>query len=237
MQNPKQAGVDYFNREHWLASIQSQISIGARRRMFNAWIKYAGPVSTLSILDLGATPDRELADSNCMIPWFQSTGAKVSMYSPENISVLSDVFPGVTVLPSRAFGEAVPAENKSYDWVTSSAVLEHTGNTEKQIAFIAESARLAKTGLFLTTPNRWHWLEFHTKLPLLHWLPRGTHRKVLRTLGQSLWAQESHLRLIGRGELMSIAAKALGPKWTFEVRAVWTLGMPSNLVLLAKPKN
>ena len=84
----------------------------------------------------------------------------------------------------------------------------HVGGPDHQRAFIAESARVGD-GLFLTTPNRWHWLEFHTKLPLLHWLPRAAHRRVLRWLGKSPWDLESHLRLVGSSELHSLALKAL----------------------------
>jgi hypothetical protein len=31
-----------------------------------------------------------------------------------------------------------------------------------------------------------------------------------------------------------MAEQALGPRWTSTVRVIWTLGMPSNLVLIAR---
>ena len=96
-----------------------------------------------------------------------------------------------------------------------------------------ECARVARRGVLVTCPNRWHWLEFHTKLPLLHWLPRTWHRVVLRRIGLHTWARESHLRLLSSRELATIAERALGGGWGYEVSSIWTLGMPSNLVLIA----
>jgi hypothetical protein len=204
--------------------------------MFARWLEYAGSVAGRSVLDVGSTPDRERQDSNCMIPWFDEHDLAVSLYSPEDIRNLAEVFPRATILPSAGFGAPLPVRAGSFDWVASSAVIEHVGGPEAQVAFVRECARVAD-GLFLTTPNRWHWLEFHTKLPLLHWLPRRVHRALLRALGKGEWARESHLRLVGRRELSRIAAAALGGAFDFEVASVSTLGMPSNLVLLARRRS
>ncbi len=235
MSNDKPApdqGIDYFNRGHWLTGIQNRISFAARRRMFDRWLASAGVLQGRSVLDVGATPDRERLDSNCMIPWLHASGARVALYSPEEIGALQADFPYATILPSRGFGAPLPEPETRYDWVISSAVLEHAGNAEGQVAFIRDCARVAN-GLFMTTPNRFHWLEFHTKLPLIHWLSRPLHRRLLRRFGHTTWAEESHLRLVGAGELRALAARALGGEFSIEIGAVWTLGMPSNLLLIA----
>jgi hypothetical protein len=226
-------GIDYFGRGHWLTGVQERVSLAARRRMFEAFRRYAGERARGTILDVGSTPDRERQDSNCMIPWFEEGGLAVSLYSPEDIGKLREVFPRATILPSAGFGAPIPAPERAFSWAASSAVLEHVGGRDAQVAFVRECARVAD-GLFLTTPNRWHWLEFHTKLPLLHWLPRRAHRALLRGLGKGAWASEGHLRLVGERELAAIAREALGDAFTFEVQAVRALGMSSNLVLLAK---
>jgi len=226
-------GIDYFGRGHWLTGVQERVSVGARRRMFELWSSYAGEIRGRSILDVGTTPDRERQDSNCMLPWFIDAGMHLSLYSPENISSLKSLFPGASFLPSVSADEPLPAQDRSYDWVCSSAVLEHVGSADRQIGHIRDCARVGN-GLFLTTPNRYHWLEFHTKLPLIHWLPRSLHRSLLRRLGKELWAQESHLRLLDRRELLGMARQAIGDRFAFSVLRVWTLGMPSNLILLAR---
>lgn len=225
-------GIDYFNRGHWLSGVQARVSVGARRRMFELWRDHAGELAGQSVLDVGATPDVERLDSNCMLPWFLETGLSLSLYSPEDVSHLETLFSGARVLAS-APGRGIPALDGAYDWVSSSAVIEHTGSAAEQEAFLRECARVARRGLFVTCPNRWHWLEFHTKLPLVHWLPREWHRAVLRRVGLAAWARESHLRLLGASDLAGLAQRALGPHWSWSVRRIWTLGLPSNLVLLA----
>jgi len=233
MSDPKAQGIDYFNRGHWLTPIQNRLSLAARRRMFERFREFAGPLDGLRLLDVGATPDQERSDSNCMLPWFREAGLSVTLYSPEDLSGLAPVFPWAAILPSRGFGAPIPVAPRSHDWVCASAVIEHVGPAAQQVAFIRECAQ-AGNGLFLTTPNRFHWLEFHTKLPLLHWLPRPLHRAALRALGHTTWAEERHLRLLGPGELRSLAVEAMGREFEIAVRRVWALGMPSNLVLLAR---
>jgi hypothetical protein len=225
--------IDYYDREHWAATLQVRVSYQARRRMFASWRDFAGPVLGSALLDVGGTPDTERQDSNCMVPWFRDAGLSVSLYSPEDLSGLASAFSFATILPSQGFGRPIPAQDGTYDWVSASAVLEHVGSAADQIAFIRECARVGR-GLFITTPNRWHWLEFHTKLPLLHWLPRDTHRTVLRTFRLPFWAEEKNLRLVGGREFAELAEAALGTSWDWTIRTVNTLAAPSNLLLLGR---
>lgn len=229
------AGVDYFNRGHWLSTLQARVSLGARRRMFQMWLEWCRNrgLEAASILDIGATPDTERADSNCFLEWFHAEGARVSCFSPEPIDNLTALFPFIQVIPADTLQRGIPVPEKAYDWSASSAVLEHVGSVADQVHFIAEQGRVAPA-LFLTTPNRFHWLEFHTKLPFLHWFPRRMHRAVLRILGLTFWAQEKNLRLLSRVELGRLAREALGDRFEIEVKTIWSLGMPSNLVLLAR---
>jgi hypothetical protein len=227
-------GIDYFNRGHWLSAIQARASHRARRRMFDLWLGQAGRnLKGACLLDVGATPDQERLDSNCMLPWFHEAGLQVTLYSPEDISNLTAPFPFAEILPPQPVRAGIPAPEAAYDWVSSSAVLEHVGSAAEQEAFVRDCGKVARRGLFLTCPNRWHWLEFHTKLPLLHWLPRTWHQALLRAVGLGRWAEEAQLRLLGPSELDRLSRRALGAGWVSEVRTIWTLGMPSNLVLLA----
>lgn len=235
----KQAGLDYFGRGHWLNPIQERLSLRARRRMFDFWLEFRGVAAGSRLLDVGATPDCERLDSNCMIPWFLNAQMQVSLYSPEPLEGLKNVFPSVDILPPHEAPEEairsvrIPAGTGTFDWVSSSAVLEHVGNRSKQLEFIRECGRVGGA-IFLTTPNRFHWLEFHTKLPLIHWLPKSLHRWVLSLIGKPFWAQEINLNLVSGGELRTLAREALGPGFQVKVNRVWSLGMPSNLVLLAR---
>lgn len=230
-------GIDYFNRGHILSRLQARVSVRARARMFRLW-KNAARISGQRILDIGTTPDRERQDSNVFVRWCLDAGAFVTLYSPEVLDGLASVFPTVDVIAPDTnggdeFAVTVPAPDKGFDWSMSSAVLEHVGDAKRQSAFIVESARVARN-VFLTTPNRWHWLEFHTKLPLLHWLPKAWHRRLLQALGLAFWAREDNLNLLSKSELLDMARAALPRDFTIAVHVVWALGMPSNLVLIAR---
>ena len=227
--------IDYWGNRNALSSLVEEMSLRARRRMFAEWREFAGKVCGQSVLDVGTTPNQTRADSNCMIPWLEDQGLLVTLFSPEDIRQLGRVFPRARLLDAASSGSSIPAGDRAFQWVVSSAVIEHVGSFRVQVAFLRECARVAD-GLFITTPNRWHWLEFHSKLPFLHWMPRPVHRRSLRLLGNEVWADESTLRLLDRRELAEAATQALGDAFVFDIRHVWSLGMPSNLVLLARRK-
>jgi 2-polyprenyl-3-methyl-5-hydroxy-6-metoxy-1,4-benzoquinol methylase len=233
-------GIDYFNRGHWLTAVQERVSLAARQRMFELWRSWRKrhQLPAATILDIGATPDTERMDSNCFLRWFHDEGLDIHCYSPEPIQRLTEAYPYIHVIESAEHSTTKvpswPVPAHSFDWSASSAVLEHVGSRAQQVAFIAEHARVARA-LFLTTPNRAHWLEFHTKLPFLHWLPRHFHRRALQAVGESFWAEENNLRLVTKAELLELARGALGREgqdFQYAVQTIWTLGMPSNLVLL-----
>ena len=234
-------GVDYFGRGHWLTSAQERLAFRARRRMFDVWKRTVGGSQRgKTLLDVGTTPDGERLDSKCFLPWFHEEGLQITVYSPENIDHLAGVFPYLLIWPSvtcarpgAPYSVRLPMQDASYDWVVSSAVLEHVGHEDRQLEFIKESGRVGRN-VFLTTPDRRHWLEFHTKLPFLHWLPKGCHRALLALLGKPFWAREQNLNLLTKTRLRRLAADALGDRFDITVRGICTLGMSSNVVLIAR---
>ncbi len=54
----------------------------------------------------------------------------------------------------------LPYEDASFDWVYCEGVLERIGNREEQQALIRELWRVARKGIFVTTQNRKHPLDF-----------------------------------------------------------------------------
>ncbi len=82
-------------------------------------------------------------------------------------------------VPAHGPGEAcqrLPFADGSFDWIFCSEVIEHAGPETRQAALVTDLYRIARKGLFITTPNRRHPLDFHTGLPLLHWLPSWRRR-------------------------------------------------------------
>ena len=94
----------------------------------------------------------------------------------------------------------------AFDWVFCNEVLEHAGPAERQYALVHELYRVARKGVFLTTANRRHPLEFKTGIPLLHRLPDAWWRRLLKWIGKSEWASESMLNLLDASALYRIAS-------------------------------
>ncbi|HEX3290001.1 MAG TPA: methyltransferase domain-containing protein [Gaiella sp.] len=86
---------------------------------------------------------------------------------------------------------ALPFADESFDVVFSNAVIEHVGGPDRQEAFVREALRVGRR-VFLTTPNRWFPIEVHTRLPLVHWLPRPLALRAYELAGTP-WAAENHL--------------------------------------------
>ncbi|HTU81256.1 MAG TPA: hypothetical protein VMF61_03950 [Candidatus Acidoferrales bacterium] len=220
-------GIDHM-RSGPLFRVAGNASLRVRRRAYE-WLRerfggFAGRV----VLDHGATPDTISADSNCHLRWLLEDGATVWATSAEAIGHLPAVFPGLRI----AAWPPNPETLGPIDLVISSSVVAHVGGRLEQVRFVQQLLTFAPR-LFLTTPNRRHWLEFHTKLPLLHWLPRDRYHAALDATGLGFW---KHLNLLSREELQSMLDEAaanggasLATQW-YEPRL---LGCVSNLVVLA----
>lgn len=98
-------------------------------------------------------------------------------------------------------GCALPFADGAFDLVFSNAVLEHVGSRARQRQFVAECLRVARRGIYLTTPDRAFPLETHTLWPLAHWLPNAVHRALWRRAGQAFWADEGTLNLLRARDL------------------------------------
>lgn len=215
--------IDYFSLGHPLASLRSHYAWRARERMLQRFLALYQPGPTTRVLDLGVTPDLTLPESNHFEQRYPFPAA-LTAASIEDLTPLRARFPQVTLV-SIAPG-ALPFADASFDLVFCSAVLEHVGDDAQQGRFIAEILRVGKA-YFLTTPNRWFPLEFHTLLPLLHWLPKKVHQRLLRGLGKPFWASTDNLNLLSRTSLRRRFPSTQQPV----VESVRLFGWPSNLIV------
>jgi hypothetical protein len=145
----------------------------------------------------------------------------------DDASFLEGLFPGVRFAYANALN--MPFEDRAFDLVHSSAVLEHVGSLENQIKMVAECLRVANRGVCLTTPNRWFPIEVHSQLPFIHWLPKRMYRAFFRGLGYGFFADEANLNLLSHNELRYITINFAG--WRFQVVSAKLLGWTSNLML------
>src|SRR5258708_36283254 len=128
-----------------------------------------------------------------------------------------------------ADGLRLPFRDQAFDVVHSSAVIEHVGSLAGQCAFVGECCRVARRAVFITTPNRWFPVEFHTVLPLVHWLPKEIFRALMRGTGRGFFADERNLNLMTARALSRAASANSG--FSHDVSSVPLGGWPSNLLL------
>lgn len=204
-------------------SVAAKIGHGQRQRLFWDFMKRCHGVDR-SVLDVGVT-DENGPDANYLLKWYPHkdnlTSAGLMVNGP---------CPGIRYVQIEK--DRLPFANQSFDVVHSSAVIEHVGDWRAQWWFLAELWRVSRRALYVTTPNRWAPIEFHTAIPLLHWLPRPLWSWCVGAMGDNFYAKKENLRLLGARGLEQMALRA-GIR-TPTVYGVKLWGWTSNLVLFAE---
>lgn len=210
-------------------SLPARVTAYQRRRMFEAFLAESAIAPEDTVLDVGATSDQTYAHSNYLEAWYPYK-SRITAVGIDEAGFLERIYPGMRFV--RADGTDLPFADRSFSYVHSSAVIEHVGSHEKQSRFLHELWRVACKGIFVTTPNRWFPVEFHTVLPLVHWLPPVVFRAFLRQIRREFFAKEENLNLMSRGDVLD-AAQAAGierPRVDHISLGFW----PTNLLLIAR---
>jgi SAM-dependent methyltransferase len=213
-------------------SLADRITWRQRRKMFKRFLRSLEVQSRSTVLDVGVTSDQTYDHSNYLEAWYPDKGC-ITAVGIDDGSFLERLYPGITFV--QADGCDLPFDDGHFDYVHSSAVIEHVGSRKRQIEFIREAWRVARKGVFITTPNRRFPVEFHTSLPLIHWLPVASYRKLLMIFGYEFFAREKNLNLLSSRSLAR-AARAAGVD-RFQIASVCLLGLPTNLLLIARKQS
>jgi ubiquinone/menaquinone biosynthesis C-methylase UbiE len=213
-------------------SLPVRVAAHQRRKMFAHFLADTGVAAGETVLDVGTTSDRSYAASNYLEAWYPHKD-KVTAVGLDDASFLCAQYPGLRFVVADAL--ALPFRDRAFDVVHSSAVIEHVGSFARQCAFVRECGRVARRAVFITTPNRWFPVEFHTVLPLVHWLPKAQFRALMRRTGRGFFAEEANLNLMTAGELRRAAASAAG--FACRVSSVMLAGWPSNLLLAMRRRD
>lgn len=120
------------------------------------------------------------------------------------------------------------------DVVISNATIEHVGSYEKQLKMIENIIKLSKKIFVVVTPNRMHPLEFHSKIPFIHWLPKKLHRKILSIFGLKYLSKEENLNLLKTIDLIHLMKKFNNVD--YDLKYVNFLLFKSNILLIGKKK-
>ena len=207
-------------------SLPVKIAAHQRRKMFARFLAATGLGADDTVLDVGATSERTYEASNYLEAWYRHKH-RVTAIGLDDASFLPRLYPGMRFVQADAL--ALPFADAAFDVVHAAAVIEHVGAFERQRGLLHECCRVARRAVFVTTPNRWFPIEFHTVLPVVHWLPKPLFRDIMRRTGRSFFAQEANLNLMTARELGLAAAGVAG--FSATVSTVNLAGWPSNLLL------
>jgi len=179
-------------------------------------------------LDIGTTSDDKNASSNIIIKNLKNIN-KFKCISDQIVN--SDFFyKKLKKSITEEFSDKELNEFSS-DLVLSSATIEHVGSTLNQEKMIKNIIKLTKKIFIITTPNKFYPIELHTKIPVIHWLPKSIYRRILKFLGLSFYADENNLNLLTINELKKMLDDK---KITYEIKFIKLFLLKSNIIIIGK---
>jgi hypothetical protein len=181
------------------------------------------------ILDVGTTEDDSNDSSNYLI---KNLGEDKNYKSISDQTITSNFFSKVLKRSITNNFSEDEIKNFQSDLVISNATIEHVGNFENQIKMCNNIVNLSKKYFIIMTPNRYHPLEFHTKIPIIHWLPKKIHRKILRLLGLNFLAEEKNLNLLSQYDF-ELIMRELNQN-NYEIKYINFFFIKSNLILIGE---
>jgi hypothetical protein len=181
-----------------------------------------------NILDIGTSPiDSDY--QNYLIHKYPFK-EKITCVSNVKLIKIKKKYPEIKTL--QCDGRKIPLKNNTFDVVMSNATIEHVGNDNNQIKFIKESIRLSKKLVFISTPNRYFPIDFHTLLPFIHWLPKKIHRLILKKINLDFFSKENNLNLLSIKNLREICS-ILKIK-NYKITRVRFFFLTTNIILIIK---
>jgi len=179
-------------------NLTSSIVKKKRQEMCNLINDYLDKYEILDALDIGTTNDFDFKFSNYLIKNLKN----ISIYKSISDQKITDNFFSKILQKSIrddfTFDEI---DRMKSDLVLSNATIEHVGSFTNQIKMINNMINLSKKFFIITTPNRFHPIEFHTKIPFLHWLPKIFYRKILKSVNLNYFAKEENLNLLAEKDI------------------------------------
>ena len=202
-----------------------------RSEMLNILNKNIKDNDIESFLDVGTTEENELESSNYFVKNFYKIKIKNSISDQEIKNNNFNKF-----LRKSITSEFLETEIENYksDLVISSATIEHVGSYENQIKMLENIIKLTNKYFFITTPNRFFPIDFHTKLPIIHMLPKKIHRKILRFINLKEYAEEQNLNLLDENTVNKLINTQQNVTFKIRIFKVRLFGLTSNLLIFGE---
>lgn len=187
-----------------------------------------------SMLDIGTVDDESLESSNYFINQFKTitTTRSISDQIINNKNFSSCLNKSIT---SNFTDDDI--NNFKSDLVISSATLEHVGNYSNQKKMINNILNFSKKFFFITTPNRFFPIDFHTKIPFMHMLPKKIHRSFLNFIGLKEYSKEENLNLLSESDIKKIINELKINNFIIKIFKIRLFGLTSNLIIFGVNKN
>jgi len=183
--------------------VAHKVSGANRRKKYDFFINTFQPTPDTKILDVGPS-EGEYSPSDNLIEKLYPYPGSITALGIEAFDEFIKRYPSVTL--QNYDGKHFPFEDKSFDICWSNAVIEHVGDDDRQVLFLKEINRVAKSA-FLTTPNRLFPVEVHTRTPLLHFLPKQVFDRYLHLVGKS-WAADDYMFLLSLKDIQRLLQQA-----------------------------
>ena len=198
-----------------------------REEIFNEIKRKVKLNNKLQKLDVGTSPFLSNVE-NIFI--HKLNGKNITSISDQDCNILKKKFKKLKIIKKNA--KKIPSNFRKFDIVHSNATIEHVGNLRNQTIFLKKLYSITKKTLIVTTPNRFHPIEFHTKILMLHWLPKSFFRFLLKIFGDEFYSKEKNLNLLSEGNLKMLCRDCKFK--TYEILKIRFLGFTSNLILIAR---
>tara|TARA_B100000886_G_scaffold340550_1_gene311138 strand:+ start:4517 stop:5209 length:693 start_codon:yes stop_codon:yes gene_type:complete len=224
---------DNFKKNYWVSlpflnSFFIKVLKKNRNMFYDYFSKSVTVIEKYNVLDVGTT-DIVNNHENIFIQKYPYK-EKITCLSNQKLIEIENKFPQIKT--QLGDGRKMNFNDDYFDVVHSNATLEHVGNNNSQLQFINECYRVSKKFVFIQTPNRFFPLDFHTKLPLIHFLPGPIHRFLLKIFGLSFYSDINNLNLVSKKKLLEFLTK-LNIK-NFNIIEHKLLGFVSNLILIIR---
>lgn len=148
----------------------NKVSKKSRNKKYKLFLKTMRPNDESKILDVGAGPGTFLE------AMYKHKKNITSLDINKNLlRELKNKYPDIKIVQGSAL--KLPFKNKSFDIVFSNAVIEHVGDWKNQKKFAKEIQRVGKKW-FITTPNKYFFLEPHYRVPFYQFVPKSIQRGI-----------------------------------------------------------
>ena len=219
---------NYWLELGYLDKILKKFILKSRINIFKIFLKNVKFDKNSKILDVGTTP---ILDSHENIIFQQYKWRNnITGFSNQDCNMLNNKFKFNKFIKGDATN--IQLKKNLFDISFCSATIEHVGSYKNQKKLISELFRVSKNYVFLTTPHRGFPIDFHTKLPLIHLLPKNIHRKILKIIGLSYFAIEKNLNLLFPKDIVQIL-KTLKIK-NYKIVYNKFVFLKSNIILIIK---